>query len=123
MNQFFTGQPVVCIDDKFDRVTIPQGITEGQTYVLRWVGMYKNYVDGEYLGVKLVGVDRGTDPTYGDVDPPFAARRFRPLVNDSMGFLRALANDPKLPVQGDEGPLHPSGPLPEEETVKEKEEV
>ena len=120
MNQFYCGQDVVCIDDKFQNVTIPQGIKEGQTYKLRWVGMYTMYVDGGYLGVRLEGVDRGIDPTYGYDDPPFAARRFRPLVANPMAFLIALANDPNLPVQGDEGPLHPAGPLPDEEKKRER---
>ena len=121
MNQFYVGQDVVCVDDKFERVTIPQGITEGQVYKLRWVGMFNSYVDGDYLGVRLEGVDRGIDPTYGYDDPPFAARRFRPLVSNPLEFLRQLAKDPDLPVQGDEGPLHPDGPLPEPK--REKEEV
>lgn len=120
MNQFYVGQDVVCVDDKFERVTIPQGITEGQTYRLRWVGMFNSYVDGDYLGVRLEGVDRGIDPTYGYDDPPFAARRFRPLVSNPLEFLRQLAKDPDLPVQGDEGPLHPDGPLPEPKREREK---
>ena len=123
MNQFYVGQDVVCVDDKFERVTIPQGITEGQIYKPRWVGMFNSYVDGDYLGVRLEGVDRGIDPTYGYDDPPFAARRFRPLVSNPLEFLRQLAKDPDLPVQGDEGPLHPGGPLPEPKRVKETEDV
>lgn len=123
MNQFHVGQDVVCIDDKFERVTIPQGITEGQVYRLRWVGMFNNYVDGDFLGVRLEGVDRGIDPTYGYDDPPFAARRFRPLVSNPLEFLRQLAKDPDLPVQGDEGPLHSDGPPPEPKRVKETEDV
>lgn len=103
MNQFYVNQEVICIDDKFERVTIPQGITEGQVYTLRWVGMFNSYVDGEFLGVKLAGVERGTDPTYGYVDPPFAARRFRPLVSNPLEFLRQVGAG--LPVQGDEGPV------------------
>lgn len=123
MNQFYVGQEVVCVDDKFERVTIPQGITEGVVYKLRWVGMFNSYVDGDYLGVRLDGVDRGIDPSYGYDDPPFAARRFRPLVSNPLEFLRQLAKDPDLPVQGDEGPLHPDGPLPEPKREREKEEV
>lgn len=123
MNQFHVGQDVVCVDDKFERVTIPQGITEGQTYRLRWVGMFNSYVDGDYLGVRLEGVDRGIDPTYGYDDPPFAARRFRPLVSNPLEFLRQLAKDPDLPVQGDEGPLHPDGPSPAPKRVKESEDA
>jgi hypothetical protein len=122
MNQFYVGQQVVCIDDKFDRVTIPQGITKGQVYVIRWLGMFNNYVDGEFLGVKLVGVERGTDPTYGFDDPPFAARRFRPLVKDPLASLRNIAADPdgyKPPAP--EGPVR--GKPVREGAPKRKKEV
>lgn len=121
MNQFHVGQDVICVDAKFDRVTIPQGITEGQVYRLRWVGLYKSYVDGDFLGVRLEGVERGVCPTYGHDDPPFAARRFRPLVNNPMQFLRELAKDPDLPVQGDEGPVR-GEPLPDDGEGVEKRE-
>lgn len=121
MINFHVGQQVVCIDAKFDRVTIAQGITEGQIYTIRWIGEYTTYVDGSYIGVRLEGVERGTDPTYGYEDPPFAARRFRPLVKDPLAWARQIAADPHgYKVTGPEGPLHPDGPLPEEkERVKE----
>ncbi len=117
-HDLYVGCDVVCIDDKFARVTIPQGITEGQVYRIRWLGMYKNYVDGEYLGVRLEGVDRGIDPTYGDDDPPFAARRFRPLVKDPLSVFRRIATDADFKIDAPEGPLHPNGPLPDDDGVK-----
>lgn len=125
MNQFHVGQQVVCIDDKFKNVSIDQGIREGQIYTLSWVGMYQHYVDGEFLGVKLAEVDRGNDDGpegYGAADMPFAARRFRPLVSDPLSIFRAIAADPRGPVDAPEGPLHPDGPLPLEKE-REKEEV
>jgi hypothetical protein len=123
MNHFYTGQQVVCVDDKFERVTIPQGITEGHTYTLRWVGTYQSYVDGEFIGVRLEGAERGQCPTYGHNDPPFDARRFRPLVSDPLAVFRRIAVDPDFKVDAPEGPLHPDGPLPDDVKEKEKEEV
>ncbi len=109
----YVGCEVVCIDDKFAGVTIPQGITEGQTYTIRWLGMFNSYVDGDFLGVKLEGVDRGIDPTYGYDDPPYAARRFKPVVKGPIALFKRIATDPSFEVEAPEGPLHPDGPLPE----------
>ena len=39
MNDFYVGQQVVCIDDKFKNVSIDQVIRKGQIYTIRWVGM------------------------------------------------------------------------------------
>lgn len=102
MNPLRIGQQVVCIDAKFPRTTIPQGITEGAVYTISWIGEYTTYVDGQYLGVRLDGVDRGVDPTYGYENPPFAARRFRPLVTDPLAVFRGmLAPKPKTKVLED----------------------
>lgn len=113
-HDLYVGCEVVCIDDKFSGVTIPQGITEGQVYKIRWLGMFNSYVDGEFLGVKLEGVERGIDPTYGYDDPPYAARRFRPLVKDPLAWAKRIATDPEFKVDAPEGPVR---------RVKEKEEV
>lgn len=122
-HDLYVGCEVVCIDDKFKGVTIPQGITEGQTYTIRWIGVFNNYVDGEFLGVKLEGIDRGVDPTYGYDDPPFNARRFRPVVKDPLALFKRIATDPEFKIDAPEGPLHPDGPLPEKKRVKETEDV
>lgn len=83
-HDFYPGQDVVCIDADFSAQTPhDQGIRKGEVYRLSWVGMYRHYLDGEYLGVRLKGVERGADPAgYDTEDMPFAARRFRPLVKD-----------------------------------------
>ncbi|SKA30877.1 CAP-Gly domain protein [Consotaella salsifontis] len=113
MNHFHVGQEVVCIDDKFNHVSIDQGIRKGAVYTIRWLGMYRHYIDGEFLGVKLAGIDRGVDPGgYGADDMPFAARRFRPLVRDPLASLRNIAADPDGYVP----------PAPEELKRKVKEE-
>ncbi|GHC61755.1 CAP-Gly domain protein [Limoniibacter endophyticus] len=115
MTNFHVGQQVVCIDAAFKSVTIPQGLTEGQIYTLRWVGEFTTYVDGTFIGVRLEGVERGVDPTYGYEDPPFAARRFRPLVSDPISIFRQIAFDPNFKVSG------PEDPGRKKEKVREKE--
>lgn len=123
MNQFFVGQKVVCIDAKFPHVSIDQGIREGEIYTLSWVGPYTHYIDGEFIGVRLAEVTRGADPGgYGADEMPFRATRFRPLVADRLGSLRALL----VPGQ----PLAPSveeprrrAPVREDEREKEEEKV
>lgn len=78
--------------------------------------MASHYVFGDYLGVKLEGVDSKFGETWGVKDASFAARRFRPLVKDRLGSLRALLN-----------PNQPTAPAPEEPkrrvTTKEEEKV
>lgn len=115
-HDYHVGQDVVCIDaSNGAHSTMPFELTEGTVYRLRWVGMHKRYVEGEYLGVKLEGVHRGTCPEWGDEDPPFAAKRFRPLVPDRLASFRQAAADPHGPVQGDvDGPKR---------KVKEEEKV
>jgi hypothetical protein len=79
MTTIRAGDDIVCIDDS----TLQEqylGIKEGQTYKARWVGPVRTYLGGDYIGVRLVGINRGVCPHFGDEDPPFAARRFRPLV-------------------------------------------
>ena len=82
MTTIRAGDQVVCIDADFSKQsTIDQGIRKGEVYTARWVGPYTHYIDGTFIGIKLVGIDRGIDPgDYGGDDMPFAARRFRPLV-------------------------------------------
>jgi hypothetical protein len=106
---------VVCIDDN----TLPEQYLEvkpGEIYTLSWVGIHESYIAGEYLGVRLVGIDRGICPQFGDLNPPFRATRFRPAVPDRMASLRALL-----------APNQPLAPAPEEPRrkvpVKEEERV
>lgn len=122
MNQFYVGQKVACIRATYNpeqRVSIPCELTEGAIYTIRWVGMFNNYVDGDFLGVRLVEVERGVDPTYGYDDPPFRADRFRPLVKDPIALFRQIAADPSWKVDGEEGPVR--GKPDNGERIKEKE--
>jgi hypothetical protein len=93
MHQFHVGQKVVCIDDTFKNVSIDQLIRKGQIYTIRWIGPYKHYVDGEFIGIKVEEIHRGNDDGpegYGAADMPYRATRFRPLVKDKLGALRNL---------------------------------
>ncbi|MFB2551657.1 CAP-Gly domain protein [Ensifer soli] len=93
VTEFHVGQKVVCIDDRFKHVSKDQGIRKGQIYTIRWVGPFSHYIDGDFIGVKLLELDRGRDDGpegYGYDDMPFRATRFRPLVKDRIGSLRAL---------------------------------
>lgn len=121
MINFHVGQEVVCIDDKVPleggAVVKDANITEGQVYRLRWVGMTTHYVFGDYLGVRLEGVQmHAGDTSYGDPDTPYAARRFRPLVKDPIAVFRRIAADPNFKIDAPEGPKRKT-------PVKETEEV
>ena len=91
-------------------------IRKGQIYTVRWVGMYKHYVDGEFVGIKVEEIHRGNDDGpegYGAADMPYRATRFRPLVKDKIGSLR------KLLAPKPDAPVEPEKPAP----VKKKEKV
>lgn len=117
INQFHVGQSVVCIDAKQPaNTTLPSELVEQQIYKIRWVGPFVHYLDGEYIGLRLEGIDRGICQVWGYVDQPFRATRFRPLVADRLGSLRALL----VPGQ----PLAPSIDEPRRKApVKEEEKV
>lgn len=114
--QFHVGMEVVCIDGvQAGHSSMPFDLIEGQVYRIRWVGMTERYADGEYLGVRLEGIDRGICPAWGDVDPPFRAKRFRPVEKDRLSSLRSLlaGNGPAPSIE------EPCRPV----TVKEEESV
>lgn len=105
-NHFYVGQDVVCIDNGQPAdTTLPSELVKGRIYKLRWVGIHKHYLDGEYVGVRLVGIDRGTCMIWGDVDTPFKASRFRPLVSDPTAIFKRIATDPDFKIDAPEGPL------------------
>lgn len=106
MNNFYVGQEVVCIDAKTPpRVTIPLPLVEGQVYKIRWVGPYTSYVDGDFIGVRLEGVERGVCEVYGHDDPPFHSKRFRPVVKDPLAIFKRIATDPNFKIDAPEGPV------------------
>lgn len=126
-HDLYVGVECVCVDDKVPiaggGVVKDANITEGHVYRVRWVGMAHLYPVGDYLGVKLDGVDSKFGEPWGVPDAPYAARRFRPLVKDPIAMFRAIAADPHgFVVDGDEGPLR----APDDGGVvkeREKEEV
>lgn len=89
MNQFHVGQEVVCIDSAVGFEQYLE-VKEGEIYEIEWIGPFEHYIHGSYIGVRFKGVDRGTCPQFGYENPPFAARRFRPLVEDKLSALRGL---------------------------------
>ncbi len=115
---FYTGQKVVCVDaSQPPRVLTPLGLKDGRVYTIRWVGAYRHYVDGDFLGIRLEEIDRGLDggpDGYGADDMPYRASRFRPLVRDPIATLRNIAVDPSGFV-----PNAPEGPR--RERVREDE--
>jgi hypothetical protein len=124
MYNFHVGQKVVCINDTFKHVSIDQGIRKGQIYTIRWVGPYKHYIDGEFIGVKLAEIHRGPDDGpegYGADDMPYRATRFRPLLKDRLSALKNLL----APTPKGEKPYLPEAPEePKRNTpVRKKETV
>lgn len=123
-SDLYPGVEVICIDDQVPLMgggTVKDAnITEGQTYRLRWVGMATHYVFGDYLGVKLEGIDSGFGEAWGQPDAPYAAKRFRPLVKDRLAVFRKIAASPHDKIDGEEGPRR-NKKLPVR--VREKEEV
>jgi len=124
-HDLYVGVEVICIDDQVPleggKFVKDANITEGQTYRVRWVGMASHYVFGDYLGVKLDGIDSRFGEAWGVPDAPYAARRFRPLVKDPLSIFRAIAVDPKFEVDAPEGPMR-GEPLPDDVgEVKERE--
>lgn len=97
---FRVGQKVVCVDDRRRRLGYRMdGLISGDVYVIRWAGDVGHPIFGNYLGVRIAGIDRGSD-RYCD-DLPYAADRFRPLAypkqseeTDVAMFKRHLANQP-----------------------------
>lgn len=108
-HDLFVGQEVVCIDDKVPleggKIVKDANITEGQVYRIRWLGMAHLYAVGDYLGVKLEGIDSRFGEANGVPDAPYNASRFRPLVKDPLAQFRQIAADPNgYKVTGPEGP-------------------
>jgi hypothetical protein len=109
-HKFFVGQEVVCVRAEHDpkqNTTLASGLVEGKVYRIRWLGVYRHYLDGDYLGIKVEGIIRPTCPVWGYVDPPFYADRFRPVKHDPIAGFRNLV----APQDGDRYmPAAPEGP-------------
>lgn len=89
MTNLHVGQKVVCIDSTVGFEQFIE-IKEGEVYTISWIGPFEHYTQGSFIGVRLKGVDRGICPQFGYDNPPFDARRFRPLVRDKLSSVRGL---------------------------------
>lgn len=125
-HKFYVGQDVVCVKATYDasqNTTITPELVEGQVYKIRWLGIYSHYLDGEYLGIKVEGIDRGICPHWGYVDQPFRASRFRPVVNDPLAVFRNMVADPDgYKPSSPEGPVR-GKPVREGAPKRKKEEA
>ena len=77
------GDRVQCINDEFPYGVGPQGLVAGAIYTLAWRGRWNHPIDGSYMGVRLVELQRGEDPAAYCDDLPFRADRFKPVVSGS----------------------------------------
>lgn len=89
MTTFKISDQVVCIDSAVGFEQFIE-IKEGEVYTKSWIDPFEHYTQGSYIGVRLKDVDRGICPQFGYDNPPFAARRFRPLVRDKLASVRGL---------------------------------
>ncbi|RWO20634.1 CAP-Gly domain protein [Mesorhizobium sp.] len=125
--KFHVGQDVVCVKADYDpaqRTTITPELAAGQIYKIRWLGIYSHYLDGEYLGIRVEGIDRGTCKFWGDVDQPFRASRFRPVVPDKLASLKNIVADPDgYKPEAPEGPVRSPDDGSQRVKEREKEEV
>lgn len=124
-HKFYVGQDVVCVDNGQPKdTTLPSELTVDAVYKVRWLGIYNHYLDGEYLGIKVDGIDRGTCKIWGYVDPPFKASRFRPLVSDPLASFKNMIADPDgykpTTIEGPirDKPVREGVPRRERETVE-----
>jgi hypothetical protein len=124
-HDLYVGVEVFCIDDKVPladgTIVKDKNITEGEVYRIRWIGITKDYVFGEYLGVKLEGIKSDIGGEWRNPDAPYNARRFRPLVSDPLAIFKRIATDPSWKVEGPEGPVRDEPLPPEKEPEREKE--
>ena len=81
MNHFYLGQKVVCIDDKPQiQIGKMHGLTKGNVYTIRWIGMYNDFFNKEeILCIRVEEINR-SEPTLQQFDVPYMASRFRPLL-------------------------------------------
>ncbi|MBV2143097.1 hypothetical protein KUG47_06260 [Falsochrobactrum sp. TDYN1] len=86
---FCVREQIVCIDAQVGFEQFLEN-KEGEIYTVSWIGPFEHYTQGNFIGVRLKGVDRGICPQFGYDNPPFAAARFRPLVKDRLASLRGL---------------------------------
>lgn len=75
------GDRVICTNNEFPYGVGPQGLVAGHEYTIAWRGKWNHPIDGSYMGVRLVELQRGEDPAAYCDDLPFRADRFKPVVS------------------------------------------
>lgn len=96
---FTIGMKVVCVDDGITNVIGGKELTLNAIYTIRWIGEPDHpdtlFLFGNYLGLRLVEIDRGPDECNPSiVDMPFDARRFRPLISCKTDMSFTTGADP-----------------------------
>ncbi len=79
---FYVGQKVVCIDAADTNIEQIAELVEGQVYTIGWVGPYQppaSWRCGKGICVRVLEC-RNQFPQ----EPPFWARRFKPVTDISM---------------------------------------
>jgi hypothetical protein len=77
---FHVGQKVVCIDDRISRTDGRRELHKDQVYTVAWYGSFCGlFYPDAYRGIRLHEIGPRICPIL-NVDVPFNARRFRPLV-------------------------------------------
>lgn len=98
---FHVGQQVICIDNLIhDEWYHPflrnwyghngslNGLTEGEQYTITWIGPYQGPLVKEMICVHLKEIKR---PPGKDIpEAPFAACRFRPLIDTNMFGIKSV---------------------------------
>lgn len=75
------GDKVTCVNAEFPYGVGPQGLVAGAEYTIAWRGKWNHPIDGSYVGVRLMELQRGEDPAAYCDDLPFKVERFKPLVS------------------------------------------
>lgn len=107
---FRVGQKVVCVNDDVDAFIIPtvsyadctlDGLTKGEIYTIKgviWCRLHQHW------SVTLEEIDRGINEVVLESgakyreEGKYAAARFRPVQEQGMSILRAIAANPKQKI-------------------------
>lgn len=91
---FRVNQKVVCVDDERTDAYGIKELRRGEVYTIRWHGMHSSHWHQTAYCVRLLGVERVDDRTPENIDCPFLASRFRPLIErkTSIEIFTAMLN-------------------------------
>lgn len=77
---FRVNQKVVCVDDERTDATGVKDVHRGEIYTIRWCGIHSTPWHPEEYCVRLLGIERVDSWVPSNIDCPFRASRFRPIV-------------------------------------------